>query len=73
MAGRINAYEAGWLSATLTGCPKAKCNAGVVFCRNSVWKAPVMSGTLGGDGVMSVQVTEAVSNNEYWSVTYLRA
>lgn len=73
MAGRINAYEAGWLSATLTGCPKAKYNAGVVFCRNSVWKAPVMSGTLGGDGVMSVQVTEAVSNNEYWSVTYLRA
>lgn len=73
MAGRINAYEAGWLSATLTGCPKAKCNAGVVFCRNSVWKAPAMSGTLGGDGVMSVQVTEAVSNNEYWSVTYLMA
>ena len=73
MAGRINAYEAGWLSATLKGCPKAKFNAGVVFCRNSVWKAPVMSGTLGGDGVMSVQVTEAVSNNEYWSVTYLRA
>ena len=73
MAGRINAYEAGWLSATLTGCPKAKCNAGVVFCRNSVWEAPVMSGTLGRDGVMSVQVTEAVSNNEYWSVTYLRA
>ena len=73
MAGRINAYEAGWLSATLTGCPKAKFNAGVVFCRNSVWKAPVMSGTLGCDGTMSVQVTEAVSNNEYWSVTYLRA
>ena len=71
MAGRINAYEVGWLSATLTGCPKAKCNAGVVFGRNSVWKAPAMSGTLGGDGVMSVQVTEAVSNNEYWSVTYL--
>lgn len=73
MSGRINAYEAGWLSATLTGCPKAKGNAGVVFCRNSVWKAPAMSGTLWGDGVMSVQVTEAVSNNEYWSVTYLRA
>lgn len=73
MAGRINAYEAGWLSATLTGCPKAKCDAGVVFCRNSVWKAPAMSGTLGGDGVMSVQVTEAVSSNEYWSVTYLMA
>ena len=73
MAGRINAYEAGWLSATLTGCPKAKCNAGVVFCRNSVWGAPAMSGTLGGDGVMIVQVTEAVSNNEYWSVTYLKA
>lgn len=73
MAGRINAYELGWLSATLTGCPKAKCNAGVVFGRNSVWKAPAMSGTLGGDGVMSVQVTEAVSNNEYWSVTYLMA
>lgn len=73
MAGRINAYEAGWLSATLTGCPKAKCNAGVVFCRNSVWEAPAMSGTLGPDGVMSVQVTEAVSNNEYWSVTYLKA
>lgn len=73
MAGRINAYEAGWLSATLTGCPKAKCNAGVVFCRNSVWKAPAMSGTLGGDGVMSVQVTESVGNNEEWSITYLRA
>ena len=73
MAGRINAYEAGWLSATLTGCPKSKCNAGVVFCRNSVWKAPVMSGTLGGNGTMIVQVTEAVSNNEHWSVTYLRA
>ena len=73
MAGRINAYEAGWISSTLTGCPKAKGNAGVVFCRNSVWKAPVMSGTLGGDGVMSVQVTDAVSNNEYWSVTYLKA
>ena len=73
MAGRINAYEAGWISSTLTGCPKAKVDAGVVFCRNSVWKAPVMSGTLGGDGVMSVQVTDAVSNNEYWSVTYLKA
>ena len=73
MAGRINAYEAGWLSATLTGCPKAKCNSGVVFCRNSVWKAPAMSGTLGSDGVMIVQVTETVSNNEEWSVTYIRA
>lgn len=73
MAGRINAYEGGWLSATLTGCPKAKYQAGIVFGRNSVWKAPVMSGTLGSDGVMSVQVTEAVSNNEIWSVTYLRA
>lgn len=73
MAGRINAYEAGWISSTLTGCPKAKGNAGVVFCRNSVWKAPAMSGTLGVDGVMSVQVTDAVSNNEYWSVTYLKA
>ena len=73
MAGRINAYEAGWLSATLTGCPKAKYQAGVVFGRNSVWKAPVMSGTLGRDGDMIVQVTEAVSNNEIWSVTYLKA
>lgn len=73
MTGRINAYEAGWLSATLTGCPKSKFNAGVVFCRNSVWKAPVMSGTLGSNGVMSVQVTEEVSNNEFWSVTYLKA
>ena len=73
MAGRINAYEAGWLSATLTGCPKAKYQAGIVFGRNSVWKAPVMSGTLGRDGDMIVQVTEAVSNNEIWSVTYLRA
>ena len=59
MAGRINAYEAGWLSATLTGCPKAKYQAGVVFGRNSVWKAPAMSGT--------------VSNNEIGSVTYLKA
>lgn len=73
MTGRINAYEAGWLSATLTGCPKANSNTGVVFCRNSVWAAPAMSGTLGSDGVMSVQVTESVSNNEFWSVTYLRA
>lgn len=73
MTGRINAYEVGWLSATLTGCPKTKGNTGVVFCRNSVWKAPVMSGTLGRDGVMIVQVTEAVSNNEYWSITYLSA
>lgn len=73
MAGRINAYEAGWLSATLTGCPKAKYQAGVVFGRNSVWKAPAMSGTLGRDGDMIVQVTEAVSNNEIWSVTYLMA
>ena len=73
MAGRINAYELGWLSATLTGCPKAKYQTGVVFGRNSVWKAPSMSGTLGRDGVMNVQVTEAVSNNETWSVTYLMA
>lgn len=73
MAGRINAYEAGWLSATLTGCPKSKFNTGIVFCRNSVWAAPAMSGTLGSDGVMSVQVTEAVSNNEFWSATYLKA
>lgn len=73
MAGRINAYEEGWLSATLTGCPKAKYQAGVVFGRNSVWKAPAMSGTLGRDGDMIVQVTEAVSNNEIWSVTYLKA
>lgn len=73
MAGRINAYEAGWLSATLTGCPKAKYQAGVVFGRNSVWKAPAMSGTFGRDGDMIVQVTEAVSNNEIWSVTYLKA
>ena len=73
MAGRINAYEVGWLSAALTGCPKSKYQAGVVFGRNSVWQAPAMSGTLGRDGDMIVQVTEAVSNNEYWSVTYLRA
>lgn len=73
MAGRINASAADWLSATLTGCPKAKYQAGVVFGRNSVWKAPVMSGTLGREGDMIVQVTEAVSNNEIWSVTYLRA
>ena len=32
-----------------------------------------MSGTLGRDGDMIVQVTEAVSNNEIWSVTYLKA
>lgn len=73
MAGRINAYEVGWLSTALTGCPKSKYQAGVVFGRNSVWQAPAMSGTLGRDGDMIVQVTEAVSNNEYWSVTYLRA
>lgn len=73
MAGRINAYEPGWLSATLTGCPNPRFNAGIVFCRNSVWAAPAMSGTLSGDGVMIVQVTEAVSNNEFWSVTYIKA
>ena len=73
MAGRINATEAGWLDATLTGCPKAKVRAGVVFGRNSTWNAPAITGTLGKDSDMIVQVTEAVGNSETWSVTYLRA
>ena len=73
MAGRINATEAGWLDATLTGCPKAKVRAGVVFGRNSTWNAPAITATLGKDNDMIVQVTEAVSNNEIWSVTYLKA
>lgn len=73
MAGRINATEAGWLDVTLTGCPKAKVRAGVVFGRNSTWNAPAITGTLGKDSDMIVQVTEAVGNSEAWSVMYLRA
>lgn len=73
MAGRINATEPGWIDATLTGCPKAKVRAGVVFGRNSTWNAPAITATLGKDSDMIVQVTEAVGNSETWSVTYLRA
>lgn len=73
MAGRINATETGWIDATLTGCPKAKVRAGVVFGRNSTWNAPAITGTLGKDSDMIVQVTEAVGNSEAWSVTYLMA
>lgn len=73
MAGRINATEAGWIDVTLTGCPKAKVRAGVVFGRNSTWNAPAITATLGKNNDMSVQVTEAVGNSETWSVTYLRA
>ena len=73
MAGRINATETGWLSTTLTGCPKAKVRAGVVFGRNSTWNAPAITATLGKDSDMIVQVTEAVGNSETWSVTYLKA
>lgn len=73
MAGRINATKAGWIDATLAGCPKAKVRAGVVFGRNSTWNAPAITATLGKDNDMIVQVTEAVGNSETWSVTYLRA
>lgn len=73
MAGRINATEVGWLDVTLTGCPKAKARAGVVFGRNSTWNAPAISATLGKDSDMIVQVTEAIGESETWSVTYLRA
>lgn len=73
MAGRINATEVGWLDVTLTGCPNAKARSGVVFGRNSTWNAPAITGTLGKDNDMIVQVTEAVGNSEAWSVTYLRA
>lgn len=73
MAGRINATETGWIDVTLTGCPKAKVRAGVVFGRNSTWNAPAITATLGKDSDMIVQVTEAVGNSETWSVTYLMA
>ncbi|WP_333790040.1 hypothetical protein [Parolsenella catena] len=73
MAGRINATEVGWIYVTLTGCPNAKVRSGVVFGRNSTWNAPAITGTLGKDNDMIVQVTEAVGNSEAWSVTYLRA
>lgn len=73
MAGRINATETGWLDVTLTGCPKAKVRAGVVFGRNSTWNAPAITATLGKANDMIVQVTEAVGNSETWSVTYLMA
>lgn len=73
MAGRINATEAGWIDATLTGCPKAKVRAGVVFGRNSTWNTPAITATLGKNSDMIVQVTEAVGNSETWSVTYLMA
>lgn len=73
MAGRINAYEGGWLNATLTGCPLPVYETGVTYGRNSVWAGPSITGTLTTNGVMLVQVTDAVSNNEHWSIVYLRA
>ena len=45
----------------------------MTYGRNSVWKSPSITGALGGNGVMIVQVSDTVSNNEMWSIVYLRA
>lgn len=73
MAGRINASEYGWITATLTSCPLPLHETGVTYGRNSVWKGPSITGALGGNGTMIVQVSEVVSNNEVWSIVYLKA
>ena len=73
MAGRINASAYNWITATLTGCPLPLHETGVTYGRNSVWKSPSITGALGGNGVMIVQVSDVVSNNEMWSIVYLKA
>ena len=73
MAGRINAYTHDWITAALTGCPLPVHETGVTYGRNSVWKSPSITGALGTNGTMLVQVSDAVSNNEMWSIVYLRA
>ena len=73
MAGRINAYTHDWITATLTGCPLPVHETGVTYGRNSVWKSPSITGALGTNGTMIVQVSDAVSNNEMWSIVYLKA
>lgn len=73
MAGRINASAYNWITSTLTGCPLPVHETGVTYGRNSVWKSPSITGALGGNGVMIVQVSDVVSNNEIWSIVYLKA
>ena len=73
MAGRINAGAYNWITSTLTGCPLPVHETGVTYGRNSVWKSPSITGALGGNGVMIVQVSDVVSNNEMWSIVYLKA
>lgn len=73
MAGHINASAYNWITATLTGCPLPLHETGVTYGRNSVWKSPSITGALGGNGVMIVQVSDVVSNNEMWSIVYLKA
>lgn len=73
MAGRINASAYNWITATLTGCPLPLHETGVTYGRNSVWKSPSITGALGANGVMIVQVSDVVSNNEIWSIVYLKA
>ena len=73
MAGRINAYTHDWITATLTSCPLPLHETGVTYGRNSVWKSPSITGALGTNGTMIVQVSDAVSNNEMWSIVYLKA
>lgn len=73
MAGRINASAYNWITSTLTGCPLPVHETGVTYGRNSVWKSPSITGALGGNGVMIVQVSDVVSNDEIWSIVYLKA
>lgn len=70
MADRINAYEPNWIAAALAGCPLPMHDTGVTYARDSAWKSPSINGT---NGVMIVQVSDAFSNNEMWSIVYLRA
>lgn len=73
MAGHINASEYGWITTALTGCPLPVYETGVTYGRNSVWKSPSITGALGANGTMIVQVSDVVSNNETWSIVYLKA
>ena len=45
-------------------------DTGVTYARDSAWKSPSITGT---NGVMIVQVSDVVSNNEMWSIVYLKA
>lgn len=61
------------LDPTLTGCPSPVHETGVTYGRNSVCKSPSITGALGGNGMMIVQVSDVVSNSEIWPIVSLKA